>query len=798
MLKTITSTANTVGSLEYKGLWNAATNTPTLVSSVGTQGDYYVVSVAGTTNLDGVTTWDEGDWAIFNGSVWQLFQDGQDGVFATLTVSNYAAFADNAKATFGTGAGDLQIYHDGNNSYVSDTGTGGLYLKGSNEIALRNASNGNIFLGLTGGSAYVYHNGSAKLSTTATGIDISGTATMDGLLVEGETAGQGASIEVHATTTEFGDALLIAKSDNASNSIHAGVKIQGSNNPFYIYQSNGSNTNKLRFNYNSMSDAGGQMTIDSNGDISFFDPTGTTPKFFWDASAESLGIGTSSPAQAKLDILLESDYSSHTGHGLSILSNAANAYTSLYIGTDDTIDSAYIQSAGKNTSFTSKKLLLNPNGGNVGIGTSSTNGLKTAILGATGYPATSGTTQTGVLRISGGTGLYNVLDMGVNEATDTAWMQATRANSLGTYDNLVINPNGGNVGIGTSSPVTLKSATTLQVSGNAKLGDDNGRGLLSLGDIASIGANVGIWRGAAGAYAGTGNYLNLGGYDGITFTTGAADISAQTERARLTSDGNFLAGKTSSDLGATAGIELSGQYDVGYFTRSGDKPLVVNRLSSDGTILDIRKDGTSVGSIGVVNANNLTIGGEVASHAGMEFGTNQIAPRSGGTSVDATVDLGYFSLRWKDLYLSGGVYLGGTGAANLLDDYESGTWTPVLADAVTAGNTATMTADGRYTKIGRLITVECQMLDIDTTGMTAGNNIFIRGLPEVVSVNSRAIGSVRLDRVNFTNYVVVVGGGNTSYALLSDQIDSAQDVVLTVAAITATGSDITFTLQYTI
>jgi hypothetical protein len=50
MLKTITSTANTVGSLEYKGLWNAATNTPTLVSSVGTQGDYYVVSVAGTTN----------------------------------------------------------------------------------------------------------------------------------------------------------------------------------------------------------------------------------------------------------------------------------------------------------------------------------------------------------------------------------------------------------------------------------------------------------------------------------------------------------------------------------------------------------------------------------------------------------------------------------------------------------------------------------------------------------------------------------------------------------------------------
>lgn len=57
--------------VRYQGTWNAATNTPTLTSSVGTQGDYYVVSVAGNTNLNGVTDWEPGDWAIFNGSVWQ-------------------------------------------------------------------------------------------------------------------------------------------------------------------------------------------------------------------------------------------------------------------------------------------------------------------------------------------------------------------------------------------------------------------------------------------------------------------------------------------------------------------------------------------------------------------------------------------------------------------------------------------------------------------------------------------------------------------------------------------------------
>lgn len=59
------------GDLSYQGLWNASTNTPTLTSSVGTQGFYYIVSVAGTTNLNGITDWSIGDWALFNGSVWQ-------------------------------------------------------------------------------------------------------------------------------------------------------------------------------------------------------------------------------------------------------------------------------------------------------------------------------------------------------------------------------------------------------------------------------------------------------------------------------------------------------------------------------------------------------------------------------------------------------------------------------------------------------------------------------------------------------------------------------------------------------
>ena len=63
--------AAVLGALSYQGTWDASTNTPTLTSSVGTKGYYYVVSVAGNTNLNGITDWLVGDWAVYNGTVWQ-------------------------------------------------------------------------------------------------------------------------------------------------------------------------------------------------------------------------------------------------------------------------------------------------------------------------------------------------------------------------------------------------------------------------------------------------------------------------------------------------------------------------------------------------------------------------------------------------------------------------------------------------------------------------------------------------------------------------------------------------------
>jgi len=110
VVSTIGFTSGTIGAVNYKGTWDANANSPALASSVGTQGDYYVVNVAGTTNLNGISDWQIGDWAIFNGSVWQKVDNtdavtsvnGQVGT-VVLTAANVNAVANTATITAGTG-----------------------------------------------------------------------------------------------------------------------------------------------------------------------------------------------------------------------------------------------------------------------------------------------------------------------------------------------------------------------------------------------------------------------------------------------------------------------------------------------------------------------------------------------------------------------------------------------------------------------------------------------------------------------------------------------------------------------
>ncbi len=117
MLKVAGGGIGAAGGLSYQGTWNANTNTPALTSGVGTNGQYYLVSVAGSTNLDGITDWAVGDWAIFNGTAWQKIDNsdlvqsvnGQTGV-VVLNAVNVGATPNTAYVnTSGllTGGGQL-------------------------------------------------------------------------------------------------------------------------------------------------------------------------------------------------------------------------------------------------------------------------------------------------------------------------------------------------------------------------------------------------------------------------------------------------------------------------------------------------------------------------------------------------------------------------------------------------------------------------------------------------------------------------------------------------------------------
>jgi len=114
MLKAISTITNALGALNYKGTWNASTNTPTLADGTGAKGDYYVVSTAGTQTFGGIQLFfGTGDWIAYNGAVWQRVEGGSDGNFANVTLTSTDAGA--------TAAPLLDLYRDSASPAASDT-----------------------------------------------------------------------------------------------------------------------------------------------------------------------------------------------------------------------------------------------------------------------------------------------------------------------------------------------------------------------------------------------------------------------------------------------------------------------------------------------------------------------------------------------------------------------------------------------------------------------------------------------------------------------------------------------------
>lgn len=167
MLKSVSSITNALGALNYKGTWNATTNSPTLASGVGTKGDYYVVGTAGTTALDGISNWGVGDWTVFNGSTWQRVEGGADLNGVNLSVSGTTTLSGLTASTA------LALDASKNVVSVTNTGSGSNVLATSPSIATPTLT-GNVQMST----------GNLVVGTSGKGIDFAATAHAAGMSSE--------------------------------------------------------------------------------------------------------------------------------------------------------------------------------------------------------------------------------------------------------------------------------------------------------------------------------------------------------------------------------------------------------------------------------------------------------------------------------------------------------------------------------------------------------------------------------------------------------------------------------------
>jgi len=167
------------GGLTYAGAWNALTNNPTLTSSVGTSGTYYVVSVAGTTNLNGITDWQIGDWAIFNGTFWQKIDQTNTVISVNGQVGAVVlGYADvGAPSVSGTNA----------------TGTWGIGITGN----AGTVTNGVYTTGSYADPSWITSLATTKLSGTVTNAQLANSA----ITINGSSVSLGASVTVTATAS---------------------------------------------------------------------------------------------------------------------------------------------------------------------------------------------------------------------------------------------------------------------------------------------------------------------------------------------------------------------------------------------------------------------------------------------------------------------------------------------------------------------------------------------------------------------------------------------------------------------
>ena len=280
------------------------------------------------------------------------------------------------------------------------------------------------------------------------------------------------------------------------------------------------------------------------------------------------------------------------------------------------------------TNFGAKDSLPSGNAGKVIKGSEFTTEFTNIQTAVNTKADTAGDTFTGVVNFSA--------DVAVN--TNTLFVDVSEAK----------------VGIGTTSP-----QAPLHVHGDINLGNNAGADAADV-EIASLNFynrdtsgsapnNAAIIRAYSHSATGSGGYLTF-----ATSFGGEAEGADATEKMRIDSSGNVLVGKT-ADAFNTVGVELLPTGRV-YATATSTAPMYSNRKSTDGSIMDFAKDGTTVGSIGSRGGTALFIeSAGTTGTAGLGIDV-AIAPRNNGALSDGEIDLGTSAYRFQDIYRSGSTY----------------------------------------------------------------------------------------------------------------------------------------------
>jgi len=185
--------------LVYKGTWNASTNTPTLASGTGVTGEFYIVSVAGATNLDGITDWQVGDWAIFvevgATDTWQKI-DNTSAILGSGTANKIAKWTGSNTLATGLIADDgttVTVGNSGNfvvegNTTLGDADTDSTTVKGPAVFEETLRINEGISLGAAtyGSAGQVLTSGGGAASVNTWTTPTTGTVTSVGLTETGD------------------------------------------------------------------------------------------------------------------------------------------------------------------------------------------------------------------------------------------------------------------------------------------------------------------------------------------------------------------------------------------------------------------------------------------------------------------------------------------------------------------------------------------------------------------------------------------------------------------------------------